>query len=68
MWFYAIMCLLTLMSIAIGFLTLTHPMTALNWIKFYSVFCGAWLFAGVAWRGYQRRAENRVICQQILKL
>jgi hypothetical protein len=58
MWGGAIMCLLTLVSLVIGFLTLTHPITALDWIKAYSTFCGASLLAGTAWRGYQRRPKT----------
>lgn len=35
----------------------THPMATADWIKAYVALCSASVFAGTAWRGYQRRPK-----------
>ena len=39
-------------------MTATHATVAFDWIKAYSLFIGASLFAGMAWHGYQCRPKT----------
>jgi hypothetical protein len=54
MWAGSIMAL---WGLAGAIMIAVHARAAFDWIHAYIAFCSASIFAGIAWRGYQRRPK-----------